>query len=169
MRMPAAWLLSCQHSCPEQLLQPTTVSPAPTATLAIHPATAAPAARHHDTEPCPLPHPTPAGATLPSGHPQTPSSASPELELEEADALSKAEQEASAIVAMRAGQVLGQHTILKEDVFPLMQSKRVQQSVPGAPNFRGIKGFSVYGVGMSTVQVGTETAWPAQFCDGCRC
>jgi hypothetical protein len=75
------------------------------------------------------------------------------LGADDADVRTRAEDQASAIVAGRAGQVLGQHTVLKEDVFPLMQSRRLQQCIPGAPNFRGIRGFNVYGVGMSTVQV----------------
>ena len=51
----------------------------------------------------------------------------------------------------RHGKVLGQHTILKEDHFPGIQSEHLPQLIDGAPNFRGVSGVPVYGVGMPTV------------------
>ena len=56
------------------------------------------------------------------------------------------------LVANRSGAVLGAHTILKEDHFPGCQSAHIPAVLPGAPNFRGVPGFNVYGVGLPTVE-----------------
>lgn len=56
------------------------------------------------------------------------------------------------LVANRSGAVLGAHTILKEDHFPGCQSEDIPAVLPGAPNFRGVPGFNVYGVGLPTVE-----------------
>lgn len=47
--------------------------------------------------------------------------------------------------------VLGAHTILKEDHFPGCQSPKLPEVVQGAPNFRGARGFNVYGSALPTV------------------
>ena len=58
---------------------------------------------------------------------------------------------AAALVAGRAGGVLGPCTILKEDHFPGCQAPGLPRSVPGAPNFRGVPGSArVYGSGAPT-------------------
>lgn len=56
------------------------------------------------------------------------------------------------LVANRSGAVLGAHTILKEDHFPGCQSEDIPALLQGAPNFRGVPGFNVYGVGLPTVE-----------------
>lgn len=40
----------------------------------------------------------------------------------------------------------------QEDHFPGCQSEAIPAVLPGAPNFRGVPGFNVYGVGLPTVE-----------------
>lgn len=68
-----------------------------------------------------------------------------------AEALEKASEERAGLIASRAGEVLGAHTILKEDHFPGCQSAKLPNIVPGAPNFRGVPGQNVYGSALPTV------------------
>lgn len=71
---------------------------------------------------------------------------------EEQDHLAEAAAAAAdKLIAQRAGAVLGPNTILKQDHFPGMRSKRTSQLLEGAPNFRGVTSFPVYGVGMCSV------------------
>ena len=41
---------------------------------------------------------------------------------------------------------------MQEDHFPGCQSEVIPAVVPGAPNFRGVPGFNVYGVSLPTVE-----------------
>ena len=68
-----------------------------------------------------------------------------------AEALEKASEERAGLIASRAGEVLGAHTILKEDHFPGCQSGKLPNTIPGAPNFRGVPGQNVYGSALPTV------------------
>lgn len=68
-----------------------------------------------------------------------------------AEALEKASEERAGLIASRAGEVLGAHTILKEDHFPGCQSAKLPNIIPGAPNFRGVPGQNVYGSALPTV------------------
>lgn len=68
-----------------------------------------------------------------------------------AEALEKASEERAGLIASRAGEVLGAHTILKEDHFPGCQSAKLPNTIPGAPNFRGVPGQNVYGSALPTV------------------
>ena len=69
-----------------------------------------------------------------------------------AEALEKASEERAGLIASRAGEVLGAHTILKEDHFPGCQSAKLPDTIPGAPNFRGVPGQNVYGSALPTVE-----------------
>jgi hypothetical protein len=63
----------------------------------------------------------------------------------------RAEREAlEAIVAQRAGSVLGPRTLLKLDHFPGCQSARLPAIIPGAPNFREVAGCRVFGGAIPT-------------------
>lgn len=55
------------------------------------------------------------------------------------------------MLATRTGSVLGPSTILKADNYPSLYSNRMRQTIPGAPNFRRVPGYAVYGVGISTI------------------
>ena len=67
------------------------------------------------------------------------------------------EEERAALIARRAGAVLGPHTLLKQDHFSGCQSLRVPALFPGAPNFRAVPGVRVFGGAIATVQVGCVT------------
>ncbi|KAL3150044.1 hypothetical protein ABBQ38_013395 [Trebouxia sp. C0009 RCD-2024] len=67
------------------------------------------------------------------------------------EALEKASEERAGLIASRAGEVLGAHTILKEDHFPGCQSAKLPNTIPGAPNFRVVPGQNVYGSALPTV------------------
>ena len=69
-----------------------------------------------------------------------------------AEALEKATEERAGLIASRIGDVLGPHTILKEDHFPGCQSAKLPNIIPGAPNFRGVPGQNVYGSALPTVE-----------------
>ena len=69
-----------------------------------------------------------------------------------AEALEKATEERAGLIASRTGDVLGPHTILKEDHFPGCQSAKLPNIIPGAPNFRGVPGQNVYGSALPTVE-----------------
>jgi hypothetical protein len=56
------------------------------------------------------------------------------------------------LIASRVGDVLGAHTILKEDHFPGCQSAKLPNTIPGAPNFRGVPGQNVFGSALPTVE-----------------
>jgi len=63
-----------------------------------------------------------------------------------------APEQASFIVSVRAGSVLGPRTILKEDHFPGLQSDNLE-AIPGAPNFRQVtEGVPVYGLAIPTLE-----------------
>ena len=68
-----------------------------------------------------------------------------------AEALEKAAEERTGLIASRTGDVLGAHTILKEDHFPGCQSAKLPNTIPGAPNFRGVPGQNVFGSALPTV------------------
>lgn len=57
----------------------------------------------------------------------------------------------SQVAALRNGEVLGSQTVLKSDHCPGCQHPCLPERVDGAPNYRGIPGFPVYGVANPTV------------------
>lgn len=59
--------------------------------------------------------------------------------------------ELSQVAALRNGGVLGRQTILKSDHCPGCQHLNLRERVEGAPNFREIPGFPVYGVANPTI------------------
>ncbi|GER55121.1 paladin [Striga asiatica] len=59
--------------------------------------------------------------------------------------------EMSQVAALRNGEVLGSQTVLKSDHCPGCQHPGLPERVEGAPNFREIPGFPVYGVAIPTV------------------
>ncbi|CAN6317707.1 unnamed protein product [Urochloa humidicola] len=60
-------------------------------------------------------------------------------------------QDMDVVAAMRNGEVLGRQTVLKSDHCPGCHSLNLPERVEGAPNFREIPGFPVYGVANPTV------------------
>lgn len=54
------------------------------------------------------------------------------------------------VVAMRNGEVLGRETVLKSDHCPGCQNLSLPERVEGAPNFREVVGFPVFGVANPT-------------------
>ncbi|OAY63817.1 Paladin [Ananas comosus] len=59
--------------------------------------------------------------------------------------------EVGVVAAMRNGEVLGRQTVLKSDHCPGCQNLNLPERVEGAPNFREVPGFPVYGVANPTV------------------
>ncbi|KAF7154830.1 hypothetical protein RHSIM_Rhsim01G0001400 [Rhododendron simsii] len=59
--------------------------------------------------------------------------------------------EMSVVAALRIGEVLGSQTVLKSDHCPGCQNTGLPERVEGAPNFREIPGFPVYGVANPTI------------------
>ncbi|KAK1558965.1 hypothetical protein Q3G72_008813 [Acer saccharum] len=59
--------------------------------------------------------------------------------------------EMGVVAALRNGQVLGSQTVLKSDHCPGCQSLSLPERVEGAPNFREVPGFPVYGVANPTI------------------
>ncbi|KAL7200197.1 hypothetical protein ACSBR1_032173 [Camellia fascicularis] len=59
--------------------------------------------------------------------------------------------EMSVVAALRNGEVLGSQTVLKSDHCPGCQNPSLPERVEGAPNFREIPGFPVYGVANPTI------------------
>lgn len=59
--------------------------------------------------------------------------------------------EMSIVAAIRSGEVLGSQTVLKSDHCPGCQNLSLPERVEGAPNFREVPGFPVYGVANPTV------------------
>ncbi|KAK1280944.1 hypothetical protein QJS04_geneDACA004769 [Acorus gramineus] len=59
--------------------------------------------------------------------------------------------EMGVVAAMRNGEVLGSQTVLKSDHCPGCQNLTLPERVDGAPNFREVPGFPVYGVANPTV------------------
>ncbi|XP_058077437.1 uncharacterized protein LOC131225856 isoform X1 [Magnolia sinica] len=59
--------------------------------------------------------------------------------------------EMGVVAAMRNGEVLGSQTVLKSDHCPGCQNLLLPERVEGAPNFREVPGFPVYGVANPTV------------------
>ncbi|KAJ6803183.1 paladin [Iris pallida] len=59
--------------------------------------------------------------------------------------------EMSVVAAVRNGEVLGSRTVLKSDHSPGCQNLSLPERVDGAPNFREVHGFPVYGVANPTV------------------
>ncbi|KAH9622269.1 hypothetical protein KSS87_001369 [Heliosperma pusillum] len=59
--------------------------------------------------------------------------------------------EMSVVAALRNGAVLGSQTVLKSDHCPGCQNSTLPERVEGAPNFREVPGFSVYGVANPTI------------------
>lgn len=55
------------------------------------------------------------------------------------------------VAAKRNGEVLGRQTVLKSDHCPGCQNLALPERVEGAPNFREVPGFPVYGVANPTV------------------
>ncbi|XP_021769913.1 paladin-like isoform X2 [Chenopodium quinoa] len=59
--------------------------------------------------------------------------------------------EMSVVTALRNGAVLGSQTVLKSDHCPGCQNLSLPERIEGAPNFREVMGFSVYGVANPTI------------------
>ncbi|KAK2993078.1 hypothetical protein RJ640_025733, partial [Escallonia rubra] len=59
--------------------------------------------------------------------------------------------EMDIVAGSRIGEVLGSQTVLKSDHCPGCQHPGLSETVEGAPNFREIPGFPVYGVANPTV------------------
>ncbi|CAA7030575.1 unnamed protein product [Microthlaspi erraticum] len=59
--------------------------------------------------------------------------------------------EMSVVAALRSGAVLGSQTVLKSDHSPGCQISSLPERVEGAPNFREVPGFPVYGVANPTI------------------
>uniref|UniRef100_A0A2P2MFN3 Uncharacterized protein MANES_01G236800 n=1 Tax=Rhizophora mucronata TaxID=61149 RepID=A0A2P2MFN3_RHIMU len=59
--------------------------------------------------------------------------------------------EMGVVAALRNGEVLGSQTVLKSDHCPGCQNLTLPEKVEGAPNFREVPGFPVYGVANPTV------------------
>ncbi|CAN8267845.1 unnamed protein product [Cochlearia groenlandica] len=59
--------------------------------------------------------------------------------------------EMSVVAALRSGAVLGSQTVLKSDHCPGCQILSLPERVEGAPNFREVPGFPVYGVANPTI------------------
>ncbi|PKU85850.1 hypothetical protein MA16_Dca023660 [Dendrobium catenatum] len=59
--------------------------------------------------------------------------------------------EMGVVAATRSGEVLGSQTVLKSDHCPGCQNLNLPDRVDGAPNFRAVPGFPVYGVANPTV------------------
>ncbi|KAL0284472.1 UNVERIFIED_CONTAM: Paladin [Sesamum angustifolium] len=59
--------------------------------------------------------------------------------------------EMSQVAALRNGEVLGSQTVLKSDHCPGCQHPSLPERLEGAPNFREIPGFPVYGVANPTI------------------
>lgn len=60
--------------------------------------------------------------------------------------------EMGTVAGSRNGEVLGSQTVLKSDHCPGCQHPSLPERVEGAPNFREIPGFPVYGVANPTVE-----------------
>lgn len=60
--------------------------------------------------------------------------------------------EMGIVAVSRTGEVLGSQTVLKSDHCPGCQQPSLPERVEGAPNFREIPGFPVYGVANPTVE-----------------
>ncbi|PPD76768.1 hypothetical protein GOBAR_DD26307 [Gossypium barbadense] len=59
--------------------------------------------------------------------------------------------EVGVVAAMRIGEVLGSQTVLKSDHCPGCQNVSLPERVEGAPNFREVPGFPVFGVANPTI------------------
>ncbi|EEF47124.1 conserved hypothetical protein [Ricinus communis] len=59
--------------------------------------------------------------------------------------------EMGVVAALRNGEVLGSQTVLKSDHCPGCQIHTLPERVEGAPNFREVPGFPVYGVANPTI------------------
>lgn len=59
--------------------------------------------------------------------------------------------EMGVVAALRNGEVLGSQTVLKSDHCPGCQNSSLPERVEGAPNFREVPGFPVYGVANPTI------------------
>lgn len=59
--------------------------------------------------------------------------------------------EMGIVAASRNGEVLGSQTVLKSDHCPGCQNQNLPERVDGAPNFREVPGFPVYGVANPTI------------------
>lgn len=59
--------------------------------------------------------------------------------------------EMSVVSTLRNGAVLGSLTVLKSDHCPGCQAAALPERVDGAPNFRKIPGFPIYGVANPTI------------------
>ncbi|CAL1398805.1 unnamed protein product [Linum trigynum] len=59
--------------------------------------------------------------------------------------------EMGVVAALRDGEVLGSQTVLKSDHCPGCQNTNLPERVEGAPNFREVPGFPVYGVANPTI------------------
>ncbi|KAF8008217.1 hypothetical protein BT93_K2020 [Corymbia citriodora subsp. variegata] len=59
--------------------------------------------------------------------------------------------EMGVVAARRNGEVLGSQTVLKSDHCPGCQNPSLPERVEGAPNFREVPGFPVYGVANPTI------------------
>ncbi|HIB66825.1 MAG TPA: hypothetical protein EYO33_17335, partial [Phycisphaerales bacterium] len=66
--------------------------------------------------------------------------------------LAQVETSPQMIVAGRQGRLLGPGKILKFDQFPGLHREHLQETIPGAPNFRQVEGTNVYGVAQPTIE-----------------
>lgn len=67
--------------------------------------------------------------------------------------------EMGVVAAQRNGAVLGSQTVLKSDHCPGCQNPSLPERVEGAPNFREVPGFPVYGVANPTVDGIQSVIW----------
>eukprot|EP01117_Protostelium_nocturnum_P009692 TRINITY_DN3462_c0_g1_i2.p1 TRINITY_DN3462_c0_g1~~TRINITY_DN3462_c0_g1_i2.p1 ORF type:complete len:1393 (-),score=653.00 TRINITY_DN3462_c0_g1_i2:1091-5044(-) len=70
------------------------------------------------------------------------------LRLNELD--NPSEEAIKAIIRGRRGDVLDPSTVLKSDHFPGCQKMSLLPHLPGAPNYRNVEGFNVYGTAIPT-------------------
>ncbi|KAJ4847728.1 hypothetical protein Tsubulata_006902 [Turnera subulata] len=68
-------------------------------------------------------------------------------------------QEMGVVAAVRNGEVLGSQTVLKSDHCPGCQNSNLPERVEGAPNFREVPGFPVYGVANPTIDGILSVIW----------
>lgn len=67
--------------------------------------------------------------------------------------------EMGVVAARRNGEVLGSQTVLKSDHCPGCQNSSLPERVEGAPNFREVPGFPVYGVANPTIDGIQSVIW----------
>lgn len=71
--------------------------------------------------------------------------------IKKAESIDGRPSEMSIVAALRSGEVLGSQTVLKSDHCPGCHNQSLPERVEGAPNFREVPGFPVYGVANPTI------------------